>query len=80
MTFTIENVNHSYRDKKVLSNVSFSLEKGNLMTIIGPNGVGKTTLLKSIVGIFPDSIGRMTLDGDNITNMSPRAKKRFKRF
>ena len=74
MTFTIEGVNHSYRDKQVLSDVSFSLEEGNLMTIIGPNGVGKTTLLKSIVGIFPDSIGRMTLDGDDITHMSPRER------
>ncbi len=77
MTFTVEHVSHSYRQKEVLKDVSFSLESGELMTIMGPNGVGKTTLLKSLVGILPGSVGRMTLDGEDITGLSPRERARL---
>jgi iron complex transport system ATP-binding protein len=77
MTFAVEHVSHSYRQKEVLKDVSFSLESGELMTIMGPNGVGKTTLLKSLVGILPGSVGRMTLDGEDITGLSPRERARL---
>ena len=77
MTFVVEHVSHSYRQKEVLKDVSFSLESGELMTIMGPNGVGKTTLLKSLVGILPGSVGRMTLDGEDITGLSPRERARL---
>jgi iron complex transport system ATP-binding protein len=77
MTFSVEGVSHAYHGRQVVSDVSFSLEPGQLMTIMGPNGVGKTTLLKCIVGILPGSMGRMTLDGEDITNVGPREKARL---
>ncbi len=74
MTFSVEHVSHSYRSKEVLKDVSFSMEAGELMTIMGPNGVGKTTLLKGIVGILPGSVGSMSLDGEDITGLTPRER------
>ncbi len=77
MTFIVEHASHAYHGKNVVDDVSFSLESGQLMTIMGPNGVGKTTLLKSIVGILPGSVAHMTLDGQDITDLIPREKARI---
>jgi len=52
----LENVSFSYGKAPILQKVSFSIEKGSFNAIIGPNGGGKTTLLKLLLGlIFPDS-------------------------
>jgi iron complex transport system ATP-binding protein len=77
MTFSVDHVSHSYKSKDVLSDISFSIEPGELMTIMGPNGVGKTTLLKSIVGILPGSVGGMHLGGTDLTGLGPREKARI---
>ena len=77
MTFSAEHISHSYGGKQVLSDVSFSLEPGELTTIMGPNGVGKTTLMKRLVGILPGTGGRLVLDGQDITNISPRERARL---
>ena len=77
MTFSVENISHSYRGKDVLFDVSFSLEKGELMTIMGPNGVGKTTLLKRVVGILLGNTGTLTLDGKDITHRTPRERAKL---
>ena len=76
MTFSAEHISHSYKAHRVLDDVSISLEEGELMTILGPNGVGKTTLLKTLVGIHQGSVGRLSLDGDDITNIGPRERAR----
>lgn len=76
MTYSVRHVSHAYKGHEVLSDVSFELEAGELMTIMGPNGVGKTTLLKSIMGILPGNVGEMVLDGEDITNLNPRQRAR----
>ena len=60
----------SFNDGKVhaLNNVSFSLEDGDRLAIIGHNGAGKSTLLKLISGIYPPTSGNLTVDG-NISSM-----------
>ena len=50
-----------------VSNVSFSVEKGEIFGIIGPNGAGKTTLFNVIAGHFPPSSGTVTYDGVDIS-------------
>ena len=77
MTFSVENISHSYRGKDVLFDVSFTLDMGELMTIMGPNGVGKTTLLKRVVGILPGNTGTLTLDGEDITHKTPRERAKL---
>lgn len=59
-------------DRKVLDGISFSVSSGELIAVLGPNGVGKTTLLKCTMGLQKWSFGRSTLDGKDISTMSPR--------
>ena len=56
MFFEVKQLNKSFGDKALLKNVSFGAEKGDIISFVGPSGVGKTTLLKMIAGLEqPDS-------------------------
>ena len=67
----VEKVNFSYNDyQKTLSNISFSVSRGELLGIIGPNGSGKSTLLKIISGILKPSKGNIVLLGENLNKFS----------
>ena len=77
MTFSARHISYSYRDRQVLSDVSLTVDSSQLMTVMGPNGVGKTTLLKSIVGILHGGIGELTVDGEDITGKTPRERARI---
>jgi branched-chain amino acid transport system ATP-binding protein len=58
---------------KALSNVSFSISKGQIMSLIGPNGAGKTTCLNLITGFFTPTAGTVRYRGSDITGLSPYA-------
>lgn len=65
------NINFSYDGKRqILDNVSFSIEKGQLVTLLGPNGVGKSTLLNCITGLLKPQRGKVLLDGKDIFTLS----------
>lgn len=61
--FSTENLSFAYGNQLVLDNVSFGVPKGELLAIIGPNGGGKTTLLKLLLGILSPSSGTVTVLG-----------------
>ncbi|HFI0168152.1 ABC transporter ATP-binding protein [Streptococcus suis] len=61
----IENVNKAFRDKIVLSNISFTANEGEVTALIGPNGSGKSTLIKILLGLVSPDEGRATFDGKN---------------
>lgn len=67
----------SYRDKKVVDDVSISLKKGEIVGLLGPNGAGKTTTFSLILGLIRQDSGRIFLDREEITNLSMylRARK-----
>ena len=50
MSLSVENLFFSYGQRAVLRDVTFSAEKGELLSVLGPNGVGKTTLFRCILG------------------------------
>jgi zinc transport system ATP-binding protein len=56
----VDNLSVSYGAKTVLSHVSLTIEAGEIVTIVGPNGSGKTSLLRSIIGAVKPSRGRVT--------------------
>ncbi len=63
MTLCVENLTFSYKDRTVLENVSFSVGRGSVTAVLGPNGVGKSTLFKCILGLLTDYTGKATIDG-----------------
>ncbi|MEZ0575069.1 ABC transporter ATP-binding protein [Halodesulfovibrio aestuarii] len=60
MVFTIDSLCKKYNEKPVLSNVSFSVGKGDIVSLIGPSGVGKTTLLRILAGLEEQDSGSIT--------------------
>lgn len=64
-------INVSYGKSQVINNLSLHIEIGSRTAILGRNGVGKTTFLKSAMGVLPVSSGRLIFDGKDITKMKP---------
>jgi urea transport system ATP-binding protein len=64
---TVENLNQYYGGSHTLRGVSLSLKQGEVTTLLGRNGVGKTTLLKCLMGLLPVAKGSVSLDGKDIT-------------
>lgn len=67
--FRATGVNVSYGKSKVINDLSIHIEKGSRTAILGRNGVGKTTFLKSAMGILPFATGTLEFDGKDITKM-----------
>lgn len=67
----IKNVSKHFEGLKAIDNVSFEIEEGKITGLIGPNGAGKTTLFNCITGFYSIISGKVTLDGEDITNLSP---------
>ncbi|MDS0524452.1 ABC transporter ATP-binding protein [Clostridium sp. SHJSY1] len=72
----IKNVSLSLDDKEILHNIDLNVEKGKIYGLIGPNGVGKTTLIKCLSGIYKPSTGEVLYDGENVYN-SPKVKMKL---
>ncbi|MGD9676748.1 MAG: ABC transporter ATP-binding protein [Vulcanibacillus sp.] len=70
--YEIKGLSFSYGDKKVLDNISFTLNEGENLGIIGPNGCGKTTLIKEMTSILPINKGEILLNGKPLTFYSKR--------
>ncbi len=70
----VENINQYYGGSHTLRGVSITAEKGRCTALLGRNGVGKTTLLKCMMGVLPVASGRILFDGDDITRATPHAR------
>lgn len=62
----VERLSKSYHDKKVIDNVSLSIEKGTITSFIGPNGAGKSTLMSMITRLIAQDEGIIEIDGKDI--------------
>ena len=69
MKFTIDNINKNFSKKIVLNNVSFTVNTGEIVALIGRNGSGKTTLLKILSGIYSQDSGEMGIEGVDNKNI-----------
>ena len=67
----IENISSGYGSTIIVNNFSFEIQKGNVLAITGSNGMGKTTLMKTIMGLIEARNGTITFKGEDITNSSP---------
>ncbi len=68
--FTVQDVSLRFGGLQAISNVSFSVEEGEVFAIIGPNGAGKTSMLNVITRVFDSSSGRVVFDGQDITTLA----------
>lgn len=67
----LEGVTSGYGKKTVIRDVDFSVQRGQIVTLLGANGVGKTTTLKTIIGMLAVTAGRINYDGSAITALKP---------
>jgi branched-chain amino acid transport system ATP-binding protein len=72
----VRNLEVSYGEFLALRGVSFSVQEGELVTIIGANGAGKSTILKSIMGLVKCRKGDIVFQGENITSAPPHQRAR----
>ena len=63
----VKNVSKKFRRVKALDNISFNIEDGKITCILGINGVGKSTILKSIAGLIRPDRGEILIDNEKIT-------------
>ena len=73
----VSNLNQYYGSSHTLRDVSFDAPAGKCTAILGRNGVGKSTLLKCLMGVVPVSSGHVALNGHDITRLSPHARVRL---
>jgi branched-chain amino acid transport system ATP-binding protein len=65
----VNSIHTSYGLSQVLFGISLSVEPGQVISLIGRNGVGKTTTMRSIIGLTPASSGNIVFEGTDITNL-----------
>ncbi len=69
----IKNLSVNFGGIKAVNNISMEVEEGKIVTLIGANGAGKSTILRSVSGIVKPQAGEIFLNGQNILGMSPDA-------
>lgn len=67
----IDGLAAGYGDSMVLRNVRLAVQPGEVMAVLGKNGMGKTTLLKTVMGFLPARAGRVAIFGTDATGMAP---------
>jgi len=65
----VENLAAGYGKKKIIRGVSFTLEAGEILAVVGPNGVGKSTLLRTVAGFLPAMEGQISIVGQVVEQM-----------
>ncbi len=67
---TVRHLSKSYRSRKVVTDVSLSVQSGEVIGLLGPNGAGKTTSFYMIVGLVPSDAGKIYIDNREISALS----------
>src|ERR1700724_4106124 len=77
MMLDVERLRTGYGRIPILHGVSFAVNQGEFIGILGHNGMGKTTLLKALMGFLPATGGRMHFAGDDVTAAEPYRRARL---
>ncbi len=73
----VSHVSRNFGDFRAVSDVSFSIPKGQIVGLLGPNGAGKTTTMRMITGFLAPSAGEIFIDGKNIQESPVEAKQKI---
>ena len=63
-----ENISLSYGDRLILDNINFKINEGQIFGMLGPNGVGKSTIFNLITGLISPKSGKIKINGEDVTN------------
>jgi len=75
MSFLLgENMTGGYGGADILHDCTIGVEKGEIAVVVGPNGAGKSTAMKAVFGMLNIREGIVTMDGEDITNLTPQAR------
>ena len=75
MSFLLgENMTGGYGNTNIINDCTIGVEKGEIAVVVGPNGAGKSTAMKAIFGMLNLRQGIVTMDGENITHLTPQAR------
>lgn len=72
----VEGLCVNYGDRPVLKNIGFQVQPGKILSLIGPNGGGKTTLIRAISGVVPLCAGRVCVEGSDLSRMTTAERAR----
>ena len=67
----VEDITAGYTEVEILHNVHIQVKSGDIVSVIGPNGAGRSTLLKTIFGVLKHKKGKITLKDEDITGLKP---------
>ncbi|MEI5676939.1 MULTISPECIES: amidase [unclassified Mesorhizobium] len=73
----VDDLTGGYGDIQILRGVSLTLSEGEAVGVLGHNGMGKSTLLKTVMGYLPATAGHVSFDGDDITRLAPFERGRL---
>jgi ABC-type cobalamin/Fe3+-siderophores transport system ATPase subunit len=73
----IERLSVSYGARRVLHAISLDVQAGEVLALIGPNGTGKSTLVRAVSGVIPIQSGKVSIDGDDLLVMPTMQRARF---
>lgn len=76
MNLEVRHLSFSYGAHEVLKDISFDLQPGEFLSVLGPNGVGKSTLFRCILGLLTDYQGEILSDGESLKHMPHREMAR----
>ncbi|GAA3812377.1 urea ABC transporter ATP-binding subunit UrtE [Sphaerisporangium flaviroseum] len=74
---SVQGLEAGYGRARVLFGVSFDVEPGRLVCVMGRNGVGKTTLLNTVMGVLPATAGTVSFEGTDVTRLRPHERVRL---
>ena len=72
----VEGLSFSYKNKEILKNISFAVNEGEILTILGVNGAGKSTTMKCLAGILKTD-AKIDLCGASVKAFGPHFKAKF---
>jgi len=70
----IQQLTKSFGDTQVLKGIDLDIKDGEFLILVGPSGCGKSTLMNSIAGLEDVSSGDILIDGNNVTDLSPKER------
>ena len=73
MLLEIKDLNTYYEESHILQGVSLNVDNGEIVCLLGRNGVGKSTTLKSIIGLVKPRTGEVLFKGQNVAGLPPHA-------